>query len=213
MGACAHISEDVIIGEGCYIGENTYIGAGVKLGNECFIANNCSISYAVIGNNLVLHPGARIGQDGFGFAPSNSGITKVPQLGRVVIGNFVEIGANTCIDRGAIDDTIIGDHTKIDNLVQIGHNVNIGSHCIIVAQTGIAGSSHIGDGTMLGGQTGISGHVTVGKKVVLAAQGGIISDVADGEVLGGTPAVPIRQWHKQTIILKKLISSINSCRQ
>lgn len=207
IGPNACVSAHAVIGDDCYIGENCYIGPNVKLGKKCYIASNCSISHAIIGSNLILHPGARIGQDGFGFAPGSAGITKVPQLGRVIIGDFVEVGANSCIDRGAIEDTIIGDHTKIDNLVQIGHNVVIGKYCIIVAQAGIAGSSNIGDGTILGGQTGVSGHVNVGKKVMLAAQGGIIKDVADGEVLGGTPAIPIRQWHKQTAILKKIISS------
>lgn len=201
VGECASISDDCHIGENCYIGNSVVIGANTK------IHHGSTVTHSIIGSNCILHPGVRIGQDGFGFAPSSSGMIKVPQLGTVVIGSNVEIGANTCIDRGAIEDTCIGDYTKIDNLVQIGHNVNIGKYCIVVSQTGIAGSTTIGDGCIFGGQSGVAGHLKIGRKVTLAARGGIIKDVKDGEVLGGTPAVPIRQWHKQTAILKKLSQS------
>jgi UDP-3-O-[3-hydroxymyristoyl] glucosamine N-acyltransferase len=204
IGAGSYIGNNAVINSNCYIAESCYIGEGVKIDINTHIHHNVTITHSNIGHDCIIHPGVRIGQDGFGFAPGETGITKVPQVGRVVIGSHVEIGANTCIDRGAIEDTVIGDHTKIDNLVQIGHNVIVGKYCIIVSQTGIAGSSSIGDGSILGGQSGVSGHVKVGSKVTLAARGGIIKDVKDGEVLGGFPAVPIRQWHKQTAILKKL---------
>lgn len=204
IGAGAYVGDGAVIEKGCHIAAGCYIGAGVRVGSNCAINHGVTITHAHLGRSCIIHPGVRIGQDGFGFAPGRAGVTKIQQLGRVIIGDHVEIGANTCIDRGAIDDTTIGHHTKIDNLVQIAHNVTIGNHCIIVSQTGIAGSSSIGDGTVLGGQCGVSGHVNVGCKVTLAARGAIIKDTLDGEVLGGVPAVPIRQWHKQTAILRKL---------
>ena len=151
IGHGVFIGDAAIVGDGCYIEENTYIGPSVEIGANTKIHHSSTVTHSIIGSDCILHSGVRIGQDGFGFAPSSSGITKVPQLGIVIIGNNVEIGANTCIDRGAIEDTCIGDYTKIDNLVQIGHNVSIGRYCIIVSQTGIAGSSTIGDGCVLVG--------------------------------------------------------------
>ena len=212
LGTNVDIAENVVLGENVEIGDNTSIASNtvicdnVIIGKNCRIASNITISYSMIGNDCIIHSGARIGQDGFGFAPSAKGITKIAQLGRVIIGDNVEIGANTCIDRGAINDTVIGDNTKIDNLVQIGHNCIIGRSCFICGQVGLAGSTIVGDGVMLGGQVGVAGHLKIGSGSMIAAQSGVSQDVEPKAVLGGYPALPIREWHKITAMLKKLIS-------
>lgn len=203
----AVISEGVEIGENCYIGANAYIGKGVKIGANTIIKPNSSIEYAIIGEKCLIHSGVRIGQDGFGFAFYQGKHHKVKQIGCVKVGNNVEIGANTTIDRGAVADTTIGEGTKIDNLVQIGHNVKIGNHCIIVAQTGIAGSTELGDYVVVGGQVGIAGHIKIGDGVQIAAQSGVKDNVPPKTVIGGYPAVNIRDWHKQTILLKRMIKN------
>lgn len=203
------IGDNVSIGKNCYIGSNTTITDGVIIGDNTKIMSNVTISFALIGRNCVFFPGVRIGQEGFGYAPSATGILPVKQLGRVIIGNGVEIGSNTCLDRGAIEDTVVGDNTKIDNLVQIAHNVKIGANCFIVSQAGIGGSTVIGNKVMLGGQVGIIGHVNIGDNVMIAAQSGVITNVAPGEVRGGYPALPIRQWHKVTAMLKKMVNKNN----
>ena len=201
MGANVQLGKDVAIGA------YSVIGDGVVIGDGTHIAPHCTISHVMLGARCIIHSGVRIGQDGFGFAPTAKGLMKVPQLGRVVIGDDVEIGANTCIDRGAGPDTVIGNGTKIDNLVQIGHNVQIGNHAVIVAQVGISGSTVIGDGAMLGGQVGASGHIHIGAGAKVAAQSGIISDIPAGATYGGYPAQPVRDWHRQTIALSKLIKT------
>lgn len=195
------------IGHNCQIGHNVYIGDGVIVGENTYIGSNASLQYSIIGKDCIIHPGVRIGQDGFGIAGVKHKLIKVKQLGRVLIGNNVEIGANTCIDRGALEDTTIGDNTKIDNLVQIAHNVVIGKNCIIVAQVGIAGSTQIEDGVIFGGQSGVAGHIKIGGGAMIAAQSGVIQDVDANAVVGGTPAVDIKQWHRQTIMLKKMAQS------
>lgn len=200
------IDKDAEVGDGSYIAPSVYIGRGVKIGNNCRIGHGVTLTHCIIGNNVLIHPGVRIGQDGFGFATIQGVHIKVPQIGRVIIEDNVEIGANSCIDRGAGPDTIIGMGTKIDNLVQIGHNVQIGKGCIIVAQVGVAGSTKLGDYVVLGGQVGIAGHLNIGSMVNIAAQSGVAQDLAPKEIVGGSPAVPIKQWHRQTIALKKLVA-------
>ena len=199
------IEDNASIGDDCIIETGTFIDYGVVIGNRAKIYSNVSISFAIIGDDAVILAGARIGQDGFGFA-SNAGVHhKIYHTGIVRIGNSVEVGANTTIDRGSMNDTTIGDLCRIDNLVQIGHNVQIGKGSIIVAQVGIAGSSKIGQYCALGGQVGVSGHLTIADKVQIAGQGGVIQNITkEGAILGGTPTVPLRDWHKQSVIMKKL---------
>jgi UDP-3-O-[3-hydroxymyristoyl] glucosamine N-acyltransferase len=198
------IEDNVSIGDNCRIESGSFIDSGVIIGDRAFIHSNVSIGYSIIGDDVVILSGARIGQDGFGFA-TNKGIhKKIFHTGIVKIGNNVEIGSNTTIDRGSINDTIIGDLCRIDNLVQIGHNVTIDRGTIIVAQTGIAGSSKIGSYCALGGQSGISGHLVIGDKAQIAAKSGVIKDVDPGIIVAGSPAIAIRDWHKQTVILKQL---------
>jgi UDP-3-O-[3-hydroxymyristoyl] glucosamine N-acyltransferase len=182
------------IGAGTRVGAGAIVGAHTKIGRNCSIAAGASVISAYLGNGVIIHNGARIGQDGFGYAPGPRGMEKIVQIGRVVIQDNVEIGANTTIDRGTMDDTVIGEGTKIDNQVQIGHNVRIGRHCAIVAKVGIAGSARIGDGVQIGGATGIKGHITIGDGVQIAAMSGVTTDIPPGEQYGGIPARPIKSF-------------------
>jgi UDP-3-O-[3-hydroxymyristoyl] glucosamine N-acyltransferase len=191
------------IGAGTRIGPNAVIGPDVRIGRNCSIGPHVSIVYALIGDHVTLHAGVKLGQDGFGFALGDKSHAKVPQIGRVIIQDDVEIGANTTIDRGALVDTVIGEGTKIDNLVQVGHNVTIGRHCIIVAQTGISGSTSLGDFALVGGQVGIAGHLNVGSRTEIAAQSGIVRDVDAGARMAGTPARPIRAYLRAKIGLAR----------
>lgn len=204
VDAGAVIGARAEIGEGSWIGANAVIGDGVRLGKECFVGPNASISHALIGDRAMIYTGARIGQDGFGFASDRSGHTRVPQVGRVIIGDDVEIGANSTIDRGAGPDTIIGSGCMIDNLVQIGHNVQMGRGCVIVSQVGISGSTRLGDFVVIGGQAGLAGHLTIGSGVRIAAKSGLHADVPAGSDVGGTPAVPIREWRRQIAAIVRL---------
>ena len=204
LGAGVVIGERVEIGPRTTIGPNTVIGDGVLIGADCIIASNCTLTHCEIGDRVMLHPGVRIGQDGFGFAPGVQGHTKVPQLGRVLVGDDVEIGSNTTVDRGAGPDTLIGAGTKIDNLVQIGHNVSVGKGCLIVAQVGISGSTKIGDFVMIGGQTGIAGHLKVGDGARISAQSGVMRDVAAGATVAGTPAYDSRAHWRDLAFLRSL---------
>lgn len=204
IGLGAIIGPDAVIGSNCSIEVNSYIGNGVQIGDNTHIGPNASVRFSIIGNNVRIYSGARIGEPGFGFAASEAGPVSVPQVGRVLIGDNVEIGANTTIDRGAVPDTVIGEGTRIDNLVQIGHNVEIGRMCIIVAQVGIAGSTRLGDGVQIGGQVAISGHLVIGDGARVAGGSGVMRDVGPGETVGGLPALPIRQWFRQTAVLSRL---------
>lgn len=212
IGEHCYIGEHVIIGEGVEIGENSVIGANTviekncKIGSNALIRNNVTISHTLIGDNVIIHSGARIGEAGFGILPTGGKMMYVKQLGRVIIGDRVRIGANTTIDRGSLEDTEIGNDTVIDNLVQIAHNVHIGERSIIVAQVGIAGSSQIGNDVVLAGQVGISGHVHIGDKAVVAAQGGVASDIDAGKVVGGSPAVDVMIWRRQAALLKMMVT-------
>ena len=188
----------------CWIGSNAVILKGVTLGKNTRVAPNVTLENCQIGSNVIIHAGVCIGQDGFGFAMGKDGHLKVPQLGRVIIEDDVEIGANTTIDRGTGPDTIIGAGSKIDNLVQIGHNVRIGRCCIIVSQVGISGSTVIGDFSALGGQVGIAGHLEIGAGVEVAAQSGIMRNVGPGEKIGGSPARPFREYMRSIAVIEKM---------
>lgn len=205
IDAGAVIGENVTLGKNCHVCPNAVIGDNVVMGDDCIVGENASVQYTMAGNKVYIYPGARIGQDGFGFFMSPNGHTKIPQLGRVIIGNDVEIGANTCIDRGALDDTVIGDGVRMDNLIQFGHNVQTGKCCVIVSQVGVAGSTKLGDFVVLAGQAGVAGHLNIGSGAQIAAQSGILKDVAPMESLMGTPAVPIKDFMRQAATLKKLI--------
>jgi UDP-3-O-[3-hydroxymyristoyl] glucosamine N-acyltransferase len=189
------------IGSGTLIAANAVIGPSVRIGRDCSVGACASVTHALIGNRVILHAGVRIGQDGFGFAMGPEGHMKVPQLGRVIIQDDVEIGANTTVDRGANRDTMIGEGTKIDNLVQIAHNVVIGRHCVIVAQVGISGSVTLDDFVVLGGHVGIVGHLHVGKGAQIAGSANITRNVPAGARWGGTPAKPVRDWFREMHLL------------
>jgi UDP-3-O-[3-hydroxymyristoyl] glucosamine N-acyltransferase len=204
IDAGAVIGANAVIGEGGWIGPNAVIGDGVQLGKHIIVGACASVTHAIVGDRVMIYAGARIGQDGFGFASDETGHTRVPQLGRVIIGDDVEIGANTTVDRGAGPDTTIGTGCMIDNLVQIGHNVQIGRYCVIVSQVGISGSTRLGDFVVVGGQVGVAGHLSIGSGVRIAAKSGVSGDIPAGTDAGGSPAVPMREWRRQVAAIKQL---------
>jgi len=204
IGPLAVIGSRAEIGPRCRIGALAVIGDGVVLDADCRIGPQVSISHAMLGCRVAIYPGARIGQDGFGFAVAPEGFLSVPQLGRVVIGDDVEVGANTTIDRGSLHDTVIGAGSRLDNLVQIGHNVRIGRACVIVAQVGISGSTIVEDQVMIGGQAGLIGHLTVGRGARIGAQAGVIGNVTAGAEVAGSPALAVREAFRQIATLRRL---------
>jgi UDP-3-O-[3-hydroxymyristoyl] glucosamine N-acyltransferase len=195
------------IGAGAVIGPNAVIGPDVRIGRMSAVGAGATVSNALIGDRVIIHPGVRIGQDGFGFAMGPRGHLKVPQIGRVIIQDDVEIGANSTIDRGANRDTIIGEGTKIDNLVQIAHNVVIGRHCVVVSQVGISGSTELGDFVVVAGQAGITGHLRIGMGAQIGAQSGVMADVPPGARMGGSPAKNAREWLKGVAALDRLVKN------
>jgi UDP-3-O-[3-hydroxymyristoyl] glucosamine N-acyltransferase len=205
IGPLAVIGARAEIGRGCRIGPLVAIGEGVVLGAECRIGAGASISYSLIGARVYIYPGARLGQEGFGFDAAASGFKTVPQLGRVIIEDDVEVGANSTIDRGSAQDTVIGAGTRLDNLVQIGHNVRVGRGCIIVAQVGISGSTTLGDHVVVGGQVGMAGHLKIGRGARIGAQAGVMADLEAGAEVVGTPAEPIKDFFRQVAFIRRLV--------
>ena len=203
VSAHAVIGARAEIGPRCLIGPGATVGDGVVMGADCRIGSHASVSHAILGARVYVCPGARIGQEGFGFEMTEAGFVSFPQLGGVVLGNDVEIGANSTIDRGALRDTVIGSGSRLDNLVQVAHNVRIGRYCAIAAQCGIAGSVEIGDFVVMGGQAAIAPHVTIGAKARIGAQAGVMSDIAEGAIVVGSPARPKNEFFREIATLRK----------
>jgi UDP-3-O-[3-hydroxymyristoyl] glucosamine N-acyltransferase len=206
IGPLVVVEAGAEIGPRCRIGALSVIGAGVVLGADCRVGSGVSVSHAMLGARVYLYPGCRVGQEGFGFATGPDGFLTVPQLGRVLIGDDVEVGANSTIDRGSSQDTVIGAGTRIDNLVQIGHNVRLGRCCVIVAQAGISGSAVLGDFVQFGGQAGITGHLTVGDGARIGAKSGVMEDVPAKAEWVGAPAMPARQFFREYATMRKIVA-------
>jgi UDP-3-O-[3-hydroxymyristoyl] glucosamine N-acyltransferase len=204
VGPLCVIESGTEIGPGCRIGPCAVIGNGVAIGRDCRIGAHVSLSHALLGARVFIYPGARIGQEGFGFAYTRDGFLSVPQLGRVILEDDVEVGANTTIDRGSSHDTVIGAGSRLDNLVQIGHNVALGRCCVIVSQVGISGSTVLEDFVRVGGQAGLAGHLRIGKSAEIGAQAGLMSDIAPGARVVGSPAQPIKDFFRQIATLRRM---------
>ena len=205
VGTFTYIGEETVIGKGCMIHPHVYIGDHVKIGDNTIIYPHVTIyDGCIIGNNCIFHAGAVIGADGFGFASDNGIYKKIPQLGNVIIEDEVEIGANTAIDRAVIGSTTIHKGVKLDNLIQIAHNVEIGENTAMASQVGIAGSTKVGSNCMFGGQVGLGGHITIGDNTQIGAQSGVISNIRENSQIMGTPAIPIKRFMQSSIIIRKL---------
>ena len=205
VGAFSYVSDKAKIGKDTQIHPQVFVGKNVKIGDNCIIYSGAKIyDFCVIGNNCIIHSNTVVGSDGFGFQPTNDGYQKIPQLGNVVLEDNVEIGSNCSIDRGTIGSTIIGEGTKIDNLIQIAHNVKLGKNNVIAAQAGIAGSTVIGDWNMIGGQTGIVGHIKIGNQVRIQAQSGVNASVEDGQTLYGSPAIAAGDYRRNYVHFRNL---------
>ncbi len=209
----AVIEAGASVGSGCIIGANSVIGPNVVLGDGCRISKNVSITHSIIGNNVIVHSGASLGQDGFGYVQDGQGLRKVPQLGRLIVHDDVEIGANSAVDRGTSDDTVIGQGTKIDNLVQIGHNCRVGRYCILCGQSGLAGSVTLGDGVVIGGQVAVVDHCHVESGARVGGKSGVTRRVAAGTEVLGYPAKPAKEWRLEQIALKRLGKEIQAKRK
>ena len=201
----AVIGPGVEIGAGSVIGSGAVIGPEVRIGRNCNVGAGTTIQAALIGNNVLIHPGCHIGQDGFGFTPGPTGLVKVPQTGRVLIQNDVEIGASTTIDRGSLRDTVIGEGTKLDNQVQVGHNVTIGRHCVLAAQIGLAGSLTIGDNVAIGAKAGINNHLHIGDGAQVTAMSAVKDDIPPNGRWGGYFAKPTKQWFREIVAVERLV--------
>lgn len=203
LGPGVVIGAGAQIGRGTRIGANTVIGPGVSLGRDCEISANVTIGFALIGDRVRIQAGAAIGEPGFGATVGPKGLIDIPQLGRVILQDGVGVGANSCVDRGAFEDTVLGENTKIDNQVQIAHNVRVGRNCVMAAHAGISGSVTIGDGVQLGGRAGVADHLTIGDRARIGAAAGVLKNVPAGETWAGFPARPVRQWMRENIWLAR----------
>ena len=211
IGQNVYIAPFACVGDNAEIGDNTSlhphatVGSGAKVGSNCILYPHVTVYHDCrVGNNCILHAGSVVGADGFGFAPSPEGYEKIPQIGIVILEDNVEIGANTCIDRATMGATVIRKGVKLDNLIQIAHNVEVGSHTVMASQVGVAGSTKIGEWCMFGGQVGVAGHITVGNKVNMGAQSGVNGSVKDGKALIGTPPIEFKNYFKSSAVFKKL---------
>jgi UDP-3-O-[3-hydroxymyristoyl] glucosamine N-acyltransferase len=204
VSAHAVIGTRAQIGPRCLVGSGATIGDGVIMGPDCRVGSHASITHSILGARVNICPGARIGQEGFGFEMTESGFVTMPQLGGVILGDDVEVGANSTIDRGSLRNTLIGSGTRLDNLVQVAHNVHIGRYCAIAALCGIAGSVEIGDFVIIGGQVGVAPQVTIGSKARIGAQAGVMSDIEEGAVVVGSPARPRIEFFRGIAALKRL---------
>ncbi len=213
IGPMAIIGSSVQIGPRCRVGPLAVIGDGVVMGRDCRIGAQATVSHALLGDRVCLFPGVRVGQDGFGFAIGPDGFVSVPQIGRVVLEDDVEVGANSTIDRGSMHDTVIGAGTRIDNLVMIAHNVRMGRACVIVAQAGISGSTVLGDQVVLAGQAGLTGHLTIGSGVRIGAQAGVMADVPAGTEVVGSPAQPVKTFFREVATIRRMIRDFASARR
>jgi UDP-3-O-[3-hydroxymyristoyl] glucosamine N-acyltransferase len=204
VGPFAVVGAGARIGPRCRVGQGAAVGPGVVLGEDCRVGAHASVSHTLAGARVYIYPGARVGQEGFGFAMTVQGFVTVPQLGRVILEDDVEVGANSTIDRGSAQDTVIGAGSRLDNLVQIGHNVRLGRCCVIVAQAGISGSTVLEDFVMIGGQGGLTGHLRIGRKARIGAQAGVMADVPAGAEVVGSPSMPVREFFRQVAVLRRL---------